>query len=295
MSFDLYFCRENGSVPSTAELTEYFSALPLFKVDEIDDGGMQFCYENESTGVYCYFSYSPSDATELEGCGASGLAFNLNYNRASFFAYETMPLVEAFCMRFELMVEDVQEETREPANADRLIASWRSHNSRAMAALAAEKDDPVELLYLPEQQATEWWHYMSVRQAIEDSLTEDLFVPSLVVLGSPRGDLSTMIVHPEGIAQLFPVCDNVYITRKKKSLFRTVEESGFVTYQSIIETLNPLLDDYEFADLSIRYLRPENSVRAAALLQKLKLDSVDLGQYSQVAPDRFQDAVAQRS
>jgi len=289
MSFDLYFCRENGSAPSTASLKEYFSAVPFFKVSESDDGEMQFLYENQATGVYCYFSYSPSDATELEGCGSSGLAFNLNFIRPSFFAYETMPLVEAFGRHFDLLVEDVQEDTRESANAERLIASWRAHNSRGVTALAGERDDPVELLYLPEGRATEWWRYMSVRQAIEDSLVEDLFVPSLVILRSPAGELSTMIVHPQGIAQLFPACDRVYMNRKKKTLFRTVEEAGFVSYQSMIETINSLLDDYEFGELKVKYLRPENAQKAAQLVQSLKLDSVDLGQYSQVASDRFHD------
>lgn len=119
MSFDLYFCRRDGSAPAIAELKQYFAALPLFKIEDIDAGGVQFWYQNEATGVYCSFSYSPIDAQELEGCGSSGLSFNLNFNRPSFFAYETMPLVEAFCNYFDLVVEDSQEETVQPAQAER--------------------------------------------------------------------------------------------------------------------------------------------------------------------------------
>jgi hypothetical protein len=136
MSFDLYFCRQDGSAPSIPELKEYFSAFPLFQVNEVAADGVQFWYQNEVTGVYCDFSYSPLDANELEGCGSSGLTFNLNYCRPSFFAYETMPLVEAFCKRFNFVVEDAQEETVQAADASQLIASWRAHNEKAMRAMS---------------------------------------------------------------------------------------------------------------------------------------------------------------
>src|SRR5258705_5493244 len=145
MSFDLNFCRLDGSLLVISELQEYFAALALFQVNDTEDGGAQFWYQNDATGVYCDFSYSPHDANELEGCGSSGLTFNLNYARPSFFAYETMPLVEAFCERFNLMVEDPQQETVQPANTARLIRSWRAHNAGAVGAMVAmaEEERPV--------------------------------------------------------------------------------------------------------------------------------------------------------
>ncbi len=45
MSFDLYFCRENGSAPSIPELKEYFSAS-MFQVSDVAEGGFQFWYQN---------------------------------------------------------------------------------------------------------------------------------------------------------------------------------------------------------------------------------------------------------
>jgi hypothetical protein len=123
MSFDLYFCRQDSSAPAIPELKQYFASFPLFNVEDVAAGGVQFWYQNEATGVHCDFSYSPLDANELEGCGSSGLTFNLNYSRPSFFAYETMPLVEAFCKHFDLVVEDPQEETVQPAETEILITS----------------------------------------------------------------------------------------------------------------------------------------------------------------------------
>lgn len=51
MSFDLYFCGQDGSAPAIPELKQYFVALPLFKIEDIDAGGVQFWYQNEATGV----------------------------------------------------------------------------------------------------------------------------------------------------------------------------------------------------------------------------------------------------
>jgi hypothetical protein len=290
MSFDLYFCRQNGSAPSTPELKEYFSAFPFFQVSDVAAGGVQFWYQNEATGVYCDFSYSPLDANELEGCGSSGLTFNLNYSRPSFFAYETMPLVETFCKRFNLVVEDPQEETVQPAEASRLITSWRAHNARAMGAMTeTAKEEDMELHYLPEDSATAWWRYMSVRQGIEDALAEDIFVPSLMILMSPAQKLFTMLVWPKGIAQFFPPCDYVYVQREKKRLFGTKEETGLVPYQSVVETIKLLLNDYELGDFKVKYLSPDKTSSVAQLIQTLRLEPVDLSQHTRMASDGFHD------
>ena len=290
MSFDLYFCRREGSAPAIPELKQYFAALPHFKIEDIDAGGAQFWYQNEATGVYCSFSYSPIDAQELDGCGSSGLSFNLNFNRPSFFAYETMPLVEAFCKHFDLVVEDSQEETVQTAQAERLIESWRAHNTWATGAVAkSAKEQDVELHYLPEQRATEWWRYMSVRQGIEDSLTDDIFVPSLMILKGSRPQLFTMMLWPDGIAQFFPPCDYVYVRREKQKLFRTTEEIGLVPYESVMDTITPLLDDYDFGGFQIKYLSPHKTSKVAPLIQSLHLEPIELSQHKQMAPDGFHD------
>ena len=290
MSFDLFFCRSDGSVPSIPELKDYFSALPFFQVSDVAEGGVEFLYENQDTGVYGIFSYSPLDANELEGCGSSGLSFNLNFNRPSFFAYETMPLVEAFCKHFNLRVEDIQEETVGQANAAQLIHSWRSHNIQAMGAMreVAEEED-IELNYLPEERATEWWRYMRVRQAIEEELTEDIFVPQVMILQSPTKELFTVIIWPNGIAQFFPRCDYIYVQRKKRRLFGVGEETGLVPYQSVLDTIKPLLNGYQFGGLGIKYLAPGDTQKVSRLIQRLNLEPIDLSQYSRIASDGFHD------
>jgi hypothetical protein len=201
-----------------------------------------------------------------------------------------MPLVEAFCKRFNLMVEDSQEETVGPANASHLIASWRAHNAKAMGAMTeVAKEEDMELHYLPEDSATAWWRYMSVRQGIEAALSEDIFVPSLMILMSPAQKLFTMLVWPKGIAQFFPRCDYVYVQREKKRVFGTKKETGLAPYQSVVETIEPLLNDYEFGDFQVKYSSPDKTSSVAQLIQTLRLEPVDLSQHTRMASDGFHD------
>ena len=65
-----------------------------------------------------------------------------------------------------------------------------------------------------------------------------------------------MMVWPKAIAQFFPPCDYVCVEREKKRIFGTKEETGLVTYQSVLETIEPLLDDYEFRRASNQILEP---------------------------------------
>jgi hypothetical protein len=276
MSFDLFFCRQDGTVPSILELTEYFLSVPRFQVNDLEAGGVEFRYQNDETGVYCGFSYLPPDGEELEGCVASGLAFNLAFNRPSFFAYETMPLVEDFCKHFQLQVVDtMQDESVQLPNAEGLIASWRRNNTWAISAMKnLPTEDSVELHYLPETSATRWWQYMRVRQALEDTITEDTFVPSPFILMTPAEALFTMLLWPKGISQFFPRSDYVYLQRDRKWLFRTKEEAGLVSYDSVIEKTGHLLEDYDFGGLQIKYLRPEKASQALALMQSLPWSSL---------------------
>ena len=290
MSFDLSFCRADETVPAIAELKEYFQTNSLFEANDTAGGGVQFWYQNPATGVYCDFSYSPLDAEEQEGCGKSGLSFNLNYARPSFFAFETMPLVQAYCRHFKLQVEDPQADTVGPADAQSLIESWQSHNASAVKAMQAmRKQEEVALHYLAEDRATDWWRYMSRRQRLEESLTEDLFVPTMITLLNPAREVFTMIVCPIAIAQFFPRCQYLCVKRETRRLFRTKEEIGLVAYETVIDAISTLLEEYEFEGLRINCLRPAKLAAATERLQKVPLLAVDLSQYTQLASGDYHD------
>ena len=62
---------------------------------------VELWYSNPKTGVYFSFDFeakapeSPDDGPDIpDGYFDSGLSFNSNYNRPSYFAFEAMPIVE---------------------------------------------------------------------------------------------------------------------------------------------------------------------------------------------------------
>jgi len=293
VSFDLNFGRLDGTIPSVEDMKEYFQGFSSVQVNDTDPGGVQFWYQNEVTGVYCSFSYSPDDVDEefdqVNQFSASGLSFNLNYIRPSFFAYETMPLVQGFCEKFELLVEDVQEDRVEAANASKLIQSWRMHNERAVGALADDKD--VETRYLPEERATEWWRYTSIKQSLEDSLSDDIFVPSIMILENVEKRLFTMVVWTKGISQFFPDCDYVLVQRDKKKLFGSKEEVGLVPFDAVMDWLSSNLDEYVMDGGPVKYLSPDKMPAVVSAIQNLTLLPIDLSQHTRVAADGFHDVI----
>ena len=105
----------------------------------------------------------------------------------------------------------------------------------------------------------------------------------------PAKQLFTMLLWPKGIAQFFPPCDYVYVKRDKKGMFGTKEETGLIRYQSVLETIEPLLDDYEFGDLQIKYLSPDKTPRVVRLIQTLPLQPLDLSEHTRLASDGFHD------
>jgi hypothetical protein len=257
----------------------------------LQDGGAQFWYENPASGVYCDFSYNRIDDDEdATNCSASGLSFNLNYIRPSFFAYETMPLVQTFCEHFNLVVEDVQEETVGKPNADNLIESWRAHNSRAVRALSGESDARIQ--YLPEVTASNWWRYSRFKSELEASVGEDIFVPSILILQGPqRPRLFTITVWPDGIPQFFPTCDYLLIERTKERLFglKKTEEIGLVDYEVAMSAIGLLLEEYEGPGGTIKYLKPGRSKEASSAVQAFDLLPIELSQHTRVSPDDFVD------
>jgi hypothetical protein len=293
VSFDLYFGREDSTLPTIQDLRAYFQKS--FELNDLKSGGTQFWYKNDATGVYCSFDFDDGDEENLDvnGFSSSGLSFNLNYIRPSFFAYEAMPLVESFCHHFNLLVEDVQEEVVHTGEAGRLIDSWRSHNERAVRGLEGftpdDETDKIELPYLPEERATEWWRYASIREGLQESVGDDIFVPSIMILESPEKQLFSVIVWPEGISQFFPRCDYVLVQRKKKRFFRTVEEFGLVSYSDVIATVGAYISDYDTSIGPLKCVPPESQVSVLPLHLNLDLMPIDLSSHKAIESDGFHD------
>ena len=82
---------------------------------------------------------------------------------------------------------------------------------------------------------------------------------------------------------------HVLVERQKKRLLSAAEEMGLVRYESLMESLRHLLDDYEFQGSRIRRLPPAKNQQAGPIAQKLHLEPLELKQCRRIAPDRLHD------
>jgi len=108
MSFDLYL--RGADLPRDAILNHVVKHSN-FELQELTDAAFDYVLVNPATGVYCYFGLDDAEVN----MPVNSLSLTLNYSRPTFFALESMPLVESLSRRFELLVEHPQEERVGPA------------------------------------------------------------------------------------------------------------------------------------------------------------------------------------
>lgn len=111
MSFDLYFCWRKPERINSDEVRAWAQ-----RIDSFTRNKAELWYSNLNTGVYFSFDFeaappkSPEDGPDVPpGHFDSGLSFNMNYVRPSYFAFEAMPIVEELTCRFGLSVLNPQE------------------------------------------------------------------------------------------------------------------------------------------------------------------------------------------
>lgn len=256
MSFDLYFCVRSGqTVPPPLELEAFLTDRERVRMEASNDT-MQAFYENEDTGVYCildiYRSQQP-DEEEIVPSGFVGvpLAFNLNFCRPSFFARETMPIVQSVAEHFSLLVIDPQgDETPTTASLDALISSWERSNESAVRSLFAQQQElREETGYLAHADAGEWWEYQFAKSRLELAEPEDdVFVPHIMLMRAPgsRQVLRT-ITWSQGVHRMIiPRADYVAMVPMKQSRLRGLRPSGeirVIEWQAMRQGLSESLHD----------------------------------------------------
>ena len=279
MSFDLYLRGDNLTL---ANVLEHFDRYPEFQRQELPESA--YALVNASTGVYCYLRLDDDDT---EGARGESLCFSLNYNRPTFFALETLPLVESLCKRFQLLVEDPQEEVVGPASFGELIKSWRVHNERAVKAIKAQG---MALNYMHESKANEWWEYARVRDKLTTNLSDSAFVPEVFIIKRPSGEPFRMIVCPEGMRQILPPTDFVCIARSEPT---EDAAQGLVSFELFLNLVAPYTSEYRIETQSYRLLDPVMHPEVISLIRGLEL--LPVSQHEQVRPDGFHDVAFRAS
>lgn len=277
MSYDLYLKPKNGAF-SADDLVRYFSGRKHYTVE---DG--QAWYSNEDTGVYFVFEMNEPDEDD-QGGGHYPVLFNMNFFRPSYFVNEAEPELSSFVAQFEMEADDPQNEGMGCGDYDRekFVSGWLHGNDFGYRALLGENP---EVETLPADTLRRMWAWNFNRAALQDSITDDVFVPR-IVLASHKGATVTACVWPDAIPTLVPEVDILLIGRQSlapRRLFRRKEDLAIAPWPQFL----PLFEKYKTRMLDgawyLHYGAPPAEVRAAVKqLEPSPQDELTLLAYDQV-------------
>jgi hypothetical protein len=217
MSHDLYFLRRDEAARELTwtEVRDYFAARPHY---ETADGEAR--YYNEATGVYFQFDWDDeAPADEPEGDSSASLprapvVFNMNYFRPHIFGLEAEPEVRAFVEHFGLLPDQgLSEEGLAEFRGDRFLAGWNRGNQLACEMVLGMGPDSGTYYTLPKARIESIWRWNYSRDARQEELTEDIFIPRIMFLNL-RGKARSMCSWPNGMSILLPQVDLVYVGRE---------------------------------------------------------------------------------
>jgi hypothetical protein len=277
MSFDLYFYKRKDSQQTEEQLAEYLTKnLP----HNISDHPRQWNYENPATGVYFLIDWNePEDEPDrieifdnFQDFRYLNFSFSINFFRPRFFGLEIFPIVEKFISDLDLFVLDSQDETN-PDNPRKFpIGYFQEQWIRQNDGVTIDQFAELNFEYLPVDKSNFLWWFQYHREEFQNNLTEDLFVPGFFVLKSNEdGQLYTACVWPQHISIILPPVDFLIVQKEYKKLFKKVEESGLVSYATILSEFADEFEHYEYEIPNLKVFRNTGSDKIKKKFNSLKL------------------------
>jgi len=270
MSFDLYFCWRKPERMNFEKVKAWAKGI-----EYLTRKNAQLWYSNPKTGVYFSFDFeaeapeSPEDGPDIpNGYFGSGLSFNLNYNRPSYFAFEAMPMVETLATKFGLGVVNPQGDFEGPesvvaTNSEALTLSWVHHNQRAILVMI-EQPNFSRPLTMPAPDSLYLWRYGKAKEDLERTCGEGVFVPSLVPV-QRKGDtrVGRATVYTEGLPTIIPECEWVFIVRRRKAFFRSKKDVAAISAQTFREMLTGHIKSFHWKDPNVQIIDAESAGKLA--------------------------------
>jgi hypothetical protein len=283
MSFDLYFCSQKNERVDFDAVWAWANRRGNFSRTD-----NQLWYENPNTGVYFSLDFDPQGSVPLDDSPIpsnyfdSGLSFNLNFNRPSFFGYEAMPYVEELANRFDLSVVDNQAEVGLMPQPDSkvLVESWLRHNGSAIHTVF-ENPPFSNPLRMPIASSLYLWKYSIVREDLERTCGEEIFVPHLFPVHRKGTSLvGRAVTCTQGVPMIVPEADWVFVVIRKKRIFRIREKHriGVINIETFRELLRDNIKTFEWTPLQVGVIRPESCDKVGKILRSVEhiLDSSEL-------------------
>lgn len=267
MSYDLYFFKRKDNKLTESQVRKEFKQLIPINKSEVDH---QIDYENERTGVYFLVDFNDpnTDKEDIEifdsfdGYENLNISSSINFFRPDYFASEIFPIICELCDKLDLFILNSQEfdESRHKPlkwSSDELINHWTEHNS----IVCKKHGKEFELKYMDKEKSDYFWSYTSQIDRLENDIKDDIYVPNPFVLQNQETkELFTAIAWPENIPLVLPKVDYLIILKKYKKLFKSIEETGMVKYQDILEKFASEFEVYD-SDKKLLILRQSGADR----------------------------------
>jgi hypothetical protein len=295
MSFDLFFRWQRQERIDFGAVLSWAKGLVCFEPKE-----SQLWYRNEDTGVYFSLDFEGQPAEDGEGpeipqgYSDTGLSFNLNFNRPSYFGHEAMPIVNDLAAKFDLFVVDPQ--ARDPdhllvrdVKSKDLLESWLENNRNAILMMLehAGLATPIEMT-LPESLYR--WNYAKNKKNFGIKCGKDIFVPTLSpVRRTASNRAEPAFVCAQGVPCLVPTSDWVFIVRERKAHFWSGKETevGVVSARQFRDLVAGKVEAFD-SDLSLNLLPPKLTTDIGRLLQTCEFEFPG-EEFEVLAPDGFVD------
>jgi hypothetical protein len=272
MSFDLYFYKAKDNPVTESDLTTYLNNNLAHNKSTY---ARQWDYENPETGVYFMIDRNDADEEDeaFDGFINLNFSFSLNFFRPDFFGLESFPIIEKFVDDLDLFIFDPQDfsENVIPRKfiGDFLKDEWIEHNSK----VTLDQFEKLNFKYMPAEKSNYLWRFQVRRETIQNSLNEDIFVAGILVLENEAdGNLYTVCVWPQHIPVILPKVDYVVIKKVYKTLFKNVDESGLVSYDTIMNRLSASFENFEYDVPDLKVLRQGNADKIKKQFNNLKIE-----------------------
>jgi hypothetical protein len=296
MSFDLHFCWRQASKIDFQDVRAWAA-----RIEGFDARDAQLWYSNPSTGVYFSFDFeaqspeSPDDGPFIpSGYFNSGLSFNLNYNRPSYFAFEAMPVVADVTSRFGLSVLNPQAgeaESPSPADCESLVRSWVQHNQRAVRAMM-EQPNAAAPLTMPLAASTYLWRYAKSQKDFQRVCGDSVFVPSLIPVHKKDETLAARaIVYTHDLPTIIPECEWVFFAKLASGLFRLKKkppEISIISADTFRELISAFVRPYDCQDFGLQIIAPEFAEKAGRAIRSVDR-ALPQSEFKMIAKDAFVD------
>jgi hypothetical protein len=296
MSFDLFFCWNRQERINFEAVCSWSDDLACFERND-----NQLWYRNEDSGVYFSLDFEPKQPAEGEGPEIpegyfdTGLSFNLNFNRPSYFGYEAMPVVENLSRRFGLFAFDPQARDLEnqlwrDVKSHDLLQGWLEHNRRAILTMIehAGLDTPPQMLL---EKSTYRWNYSIKKKELQRKCGDQIFVPTLSPIrrrGSSEAQLA--FAYTQNVPCLVPDSDWVLLVRNKKAhLWSTAHsEVGILSARRFRELVSGHLETFDSNEDSLQVLSPKATSGVNKHIQNCEFE-YPKEEFEVLAPDGFVD------